>query len=355
MKKFIFTLAFFSVASMASAQFTVRSNGETATGNTRINGMLGTGNLDGVLTLEAYNRHATISDTINPGIMLSIKQSFGASPITVYNTYESNRINYRIDLNGFVYSSGNVTLSDSTCKMNIQPLLSPLAKLKNLQGVSFNYKYDQNKPALTAIEQATLGATPEIGHKIAGEQGGRRIGLLAQDVEKVFPEAVRTMYDGSKGVIYEDLVAVLVEALKEMQDSVTAQAARMESYQQQLNALQAFVYTANQSALSPSSPQARAKASGNEMGQGEAELKQNVPNPFNRTTTIAYRLPSEASRAAICIYNLNGVQLKQYPADTSLSEGEITIEASTFTPGMYIYALIIDGRLSDAKRMVVTE
>jgi len=33
----------------------------------------------------------------------------------------------------------------------------------------------------------------------------------------------------------------------------------------------------------------------------------------------------------------------------------LTIEASEFTPGMYIYSLIADGKEIDSKRMIVTE
>jgi hypothetical protein len=45
---------------------------------------------------------------------------------------------------------------------------------------------------------------------------GRQVGFLAQDVEQVLPEAVKTMNDGYKAVDYSRLTALLVEAVKEL-------------------------------------------------------------------------------------------------------------------------------------------
>ena len=53
-----------------------------------------------------------------------------------------------------------------------------------------------------------------------GDGRPRQIGVIAQDVEKVFPEAVITGDDGYKRVDYAGLVGVLVEAVKELADRV---------------------------------------------------------------------------------------------------------------------------------------
>ncbi len=44
----------------------------------------------------------------------------------------------------------------------------------------------------------------------------RQIGVIAQDVEKVFPEAVATDEKGMKSVAYGNLVAPLIESVKEL-------------------------------------------------------------------------------------------------------------------------------------------
>jgi hypothetical protein len=49
---------------------------------------------------------------------------------------------------------------------------------------------------------------------------GRQIGLPAQEVETVFPEAVTTDDDGIKSVAYSTLIPVLVEAIKAQQAQI---------------------------------------------------------------------------------------------------------------------------------------
>ena len=46
--------------------------------------------------------------------------------------------------------------------------------------------------------------------------GYRQIGLIAQEVEKIYPELVLTDVDGYKSVDYSKLTPILVEAIKEL-------------------------------------------------------------------------------------------------------------------------------------------
>jgi hypothetical protein len=54
--------------------------------------------------------------------------------------------------------------------------------------------------------------------KSQGEK--QQIGFIAQDMEKVFPELVNTNESGFKSVNYVQLTAVLVEAIKELEQKV---------------------------------------------------------------------------------------------------------------------------------------
>ncbi len=92
----------------------------------------------------------------------------------------------------FLYSS------DARLKDNVVQLSGALNKINSLEGVSFNWKKD----------------------------GQAEIGLIAQEVEKVVPELVVTGNDGLKAVKYGNVVALLIEAVKEQQaeiDSLKAQ------------------------------------------------------------------------------------------------------------------------------------
>jgi hypothetical protein len=92
-------------------------------------------------------------------------------------------------------------VSDVTWKKNIEPLSSSLEKVMLLQGVSYDWKTDEY---------------PEKGFT-----DNRQIGFIAQDVEKVFPELVRTDGNGYKAVYYSQMVPVLLEAIKEQQKEIS--------------------------------------------------------------------------------------------------------------------------------------
>ena len=83
-------------------------------------------------------------------------------------------------------------------------------------------------------------------------------------------------------------------------------------------------------------------------------MSQNVPNPFNHSTLIPFYLPKSVKSASICVYNLQGTQLKRFEL-TDRGESSITISSSDFNAGIYFYALIADGIEADIKRMVISE
>jgi trimeric autotransporter adhesin len=104
-------------------------------------------------------------------------------------------------VNGTLTVTGLVSLSDERYKRNIRPLQQSLDKVTHLTGVSYEWK------------------TEEYSGK--GFKEGRQIGLIAQDVEKVFPELVLTDGKGYKAVAYDKLVSVLIEAVKEQQKTIS--------------------------------------------------------------------------------------------------------------------------------------
>jgi hypothetical protein len=83
-------------------------------------------------------------------------------------------------------------------------------------------------------------------------------------------------------------------------------------------------------------------------------LYQNAPNPFNQSTTIGYYLPLTVGKAAIYIYNMEGIQIKSIPI-TDRRNGNVIVNGNELKPGMYIYSLIVDGKEIDTKRMILTQ
>ncbi len=82
--------------------------------------------------------------------------------------------------------------SDVKLKKNIETLDNALQKITSLRGVKFNWK----------------------------EDGRADIGVIAQEVEKVFPEVVHTGNKGIKSVEYANLIAPMIEAIKEQQKQI---------------------------------------------------------------------------------------------------------------------------------------
>jgi hypothetical protein len=96
-------------------------------------------------------------------------------------------------------SDGTLTTatSDRRMKKAIMGLKGVLDKVTKLRGVSFRWKGDQGRDT--------------------------RLGLVAQEVEEVFPELVFTNpTDGYKGIRFGELTAVLVEAIKEQQAKISS-------------------------------------------------------------------------------------------------------------------------------------
>ena len=88
--------------------------------------------------------------------------------------------------------------SDKKLKTNISPIKNALNKVLQLNGVEFDF----------------------ISGNDTGYLGIHQIGLIAQDVSKVIPEVVSKNNDGTLGLSYQHLVALLIEAMKEQQKEI---------------------------------------------------------------------------------------------------------------------------------------
>jgi len=101
--------------------------------------------------------------------------------------------------------------SDARLKANIISLGSTLAKLLQIDGKSYTMKKDENKK--------------------------QKIGVLAQDIEKVFPELVSES-NGVKSVNYQGLVPVLINALKEQDSKMKEQDNKMNEQEARIERLE---------------------------------------------------------------------------------------------------------------------
>ncbi len=83
-----------------------------------------------------------------------------------------------------------------------------------------------------------------------------------------------------------------------------------------------------------------------------AMLFQNIPNPFDNSTTISYYIPITYSKANLVISTVTGQLLYNLPLEVE-GEGSIDFGKSNLPSGMYFYTLFVDGKKVDSKRMVI--
>jgi hypothetical protein len=160
----------------------------------------------------AYGNSAFVTEANTYG--WSFYSAKGTST-TGYNQFEGNTgiaaqpsSTYVLYVGGNAYSTGAWSGSDVRWKKNIQHIKSPLMKLLKIRGVSFEWDIDKY---------------PGLGFNQAPQ-----IGLIAQEVEEVFPELVMENEEGYKAVAYDKLSAVLIEGMKEQQNQINDLKAEIE-------------------------------------------------------------------------------------------------------------------------------
>jgi hypothetical protein len=97
-------------------------------------------------------------------------------------------------------------LSDSRVKTNVVSMTEGLDKIDQIRPVTFDWVPTEN----------------------VSDREGADFGFIAQELEEVLPEVVHTRGDGYKTVMYEKVVPVLVQAMKEQQAMIEALKAEIE-------------------------------------------------------------------------------------------------------------------------------
>ena len=229
-------------------------------------------------------------------------------------------------------ANGTIQTSDISTKTDVQNSNYGLKEVMQLRPITFYWKDNR--------------------------EYGRKVGLIAQEVEPVISEVVRTkdvvlnenenkvvVNTQRMGLNYAELVPVLVKAIQEQQEKIEeleALEAEMIELKKQLEEL--YV---SQRAMNTNKVQL-------DNNTPTPFLAQNRPNPFDKETVINYFLPEGTISAEICIMDLRGQLVKSIVLNNS-NEGRIVLEAGTLASGIYTYSMIIDGKVFDTKKMVLTK
>jgi hypothetical protein len=151
---------------------------------------------NGVTTLFASTVGNVGIGTASPAYKLDVSgdtRIFGGSlGVGVVPNATDGRIDASNDIVAF-------SSSDSRLKENITPIEGSLNKLLKISGVEFDWK--------------------EETKDVHGYEG-HDIGVIAQEIKEILPEAVRENVSGYLAVRYEKIVPLLIEAMKEQQEQI---------------------------------------------------------------------------------------------------------------------------------------
>ena len=136
-------------------------------------------NVQVLYTITGNNLVANVSITTN---------TLTGNNITIVNTVTTNNVTANLVTAVDINTTSDIALKDNILKIN-----NSLDVLEKITGFTFNWKSD----------------------------GVKSYGVSAQEVEKILPEIVRIRGDGYKGVNYLNLIAFLIEAIKDLRKEVS--------------------------------------------------------------------------------------------------------------------------------------
>jgi hypothetical protein len=114
---------------------------------------------------------------------------------------------YKLDVSGTIRATGDViAYSDARVKENVETLDGALNKVMKMRGVSYNKIGEQEK----------------------------KVGVIAQEILEVLPEVVSQDETGTYSVAYGNISAVLIEAIKELTNTVKEQQKQIDELKSKL-------------------------------------------------------------------------------------------------------------------------
>jgi Chaperone of endosialidase len=245
-------------------------------------------------------------------IIFGTTQTPGASRIERMRITEGGNIgigttspSYLLDVNGIIRATSVIQSSDQRLKERINPIEGALDKISSIDGVS--YYFNTNSFQSRAFPK------------------GEQIGVLAQQIQKIYPNLVSEDSEGYLSVDYLSLIPLLIEGIKELNQQIVELKAESTHEKEVQLSLQEEELVKN-------------------------SYLQNLPNPFNETVKFEYRIPSYVKSAHINFYDLSGKSIGGLEV-SNRGEGSVVTEL-TLEPGLYIYALVLDGKPIITKKMI---
>jgi trimeric autotransporter adhesin len=287
----------------------VTGSGNTAIGNYAVQS-------SAALTNTVAIGNKAIVRTSNSMVLGSINGENSAT-VTMNVGIGTSSPAYNLHVNGTAAKPGGgswTVASDRRLKKNIRPFAEGLDEVNQIKPVWFEYNGKAGMPT-----------------------GRPYVGVIAQDMQKIAPHTISEFtYDNGEGQVeqYLDydanaLTYSLVNAVQELSAELTRLKEEIALLKKQIP--------------------------GGGLSEGSAaKLWQNAPNPYNATTAIRYYVPEEASDARITIISMTGQEVYSRQL-TDKGDSQIEVSNQLLSSGTYIYQLVVDGKVVDKKKMVLSK
>jgi hypothetical protein len=234
-------------------------------------------------------------------------------------------------VNGTLTATSVVQSSDIRLKENIISLGSRngsvLDKVLDMNVIEYNYK----KNIIPGVILPDNVSAEELQEKAGVKPDKKHIGLIAQELQELFPTLVEEGDDGYLAVNYIELVPVLIRAIQELKAELDEVKGTEKG-------------------------RTRSAADNKEGFSATSKINvlyQNNPNPFKEQTVIRFKLADDVQEASICIFDMSGKTIKKLPISSGMDS--VSIGGYELGDGMFLYSLIVNGQEIDTKRMIITK
>jgi len=288
--------------------------------------------------------------------------------------------NYQLYVAGTTYcTSGLWTACDSSLKRDIEPYAAGLESIRKINTISFKFKPevnpDSNRTYLGVIAQDLAKVIPTavrldtLRYEKVVSQRTARIDTLIDPIDSTHhhlkytysPLQIDTSYETRYSVNPTDVLYTVVNGVKELDKILGSSLDSIESLRRtilQQDSTIVFLKTEGQrmlTTLQDLMSRIQSGSGGFDSYESTVLLDQNRPNPFNGTTEIVYWVDSSVDGDVLLeITQLSTTRsMLLQPATKGLAVSQ-RVDATGWEKGVYLYCLRTSDRVFACKKMLIT-
>ena len=174
-------------------------------------------------TVGSGNLNETIQDVVGAMVTSNTESGISVTYQDGDNTLDFNVNDPTISLTGDATGSGTMTnLGNVSIAVDVSSITGNLSVTGDVTAVNFNATSDAAlKENLSIIDSPLEKLSLLNGYTFNWIDNKREaVGIVAQEVEKVFPQIVSTSEDGLKRVSYDSLIPLLIESIKDLKNQL---------------------------------------------------------------------------------------------------------------------------------------